>query len=60
MNARAEIAIEVMLHMVEEFIPLGKCWMPSYLHFASAGRPANQRLSGSVKRGGVGACFRIC
>jgi putative protease len=60
MKARAPIAIEVMVHMVEEFIQLGKCWMPSYLHFASTERPATERLSGSVKRGGVGACFRIC
>jgi len=46
---------------VEEFIQLGKCWMPSYHHFAAAERiqPA-LRLAGSVKRGGVGTCFRIC
>jgi collagenase-like PrtC family protease len=47
--------------MVEEFIQLGKCWMPSYLNFAAAVRGgAAQRLGGSVKRGGVGGCFRIC
>jgi len=47
--------------MVEEFIQLGKCWMPSYCHFAAAERiqPA-PRIAGSVKRGGVGTCFRIC
>jgi putative protease len=60
-KAKSSIALELMLHMVEEFIQLGKCWMPSYLHFAAAERmqPA-QRLGGSVKRGGVGSCFRIC
>jgi U32 family peptidase len=60
-KARASIQIEIMLHMVEEFIQLGKCWMPSYVHFAAADRifPA-QRLGGSVKRGGVGTCYRIC
>lgn len=60
-KVRSNIRLELMLHMVEEFVQLGKCWMPSYLHFASADRlvPA-ARLAGSVKRGGVGACFRIC
>ena len=60
-KARSSIAVEVMPHMVEEFIQLGKCWMPSYHHFAAAERiqPA-PRLAGSVKRGGVGTCFRIC
>jgi len=60
-KARSSIAVEVMLHMVEEFIQLGKCWMPSYYHFAAAERiqPA-PRLTGSMKRGGVGTCFRIC
>ncbi|HVP44400.1 MAG TPA: U32 family peptidase, partial [Terriglobales bacterium] len=29
-------------------------------HFAAADRPDAVRLAGSVKRGGVGACFRIC
>ena len=60
-KAKSSIQIEVMLHMVQEFIQLGKCWMPSYMHFAAADRifPA-QRLGGSVKRGGVGSCFRIC
>jgi len=60
-KARASLQIEVMLHMVEEFIQLGKCWMPSYVHFAAADKifPA-QRLGGSVKRGGVGTCYRIC
>ena len=60
-KATSSMAIEVMLHMVEEFLQLGKCWMPSYHHFAAAERiqPA-PRLAGSVKRGGVGTCFRIC
>jgi U32 family peptidase len=60
-RARTSIQVEIMLHMVQEFIQLGKCWMPSYVHFAAADRifPA-QRLGGSVKRGGVGTCFRIC
>lgn len=61
MKAQVSIRIELMLHMVDEFIQLGKCWMPSYLNFAAAGRvQPMQRLSGSVKRGGVGSCFRIC
>jgi len=60
-KARGSIAIELMLHMVEEFIQLGKCWMPSYHHFAAAERiQPPPRLAGSMKRGGVGTCFRIC
>jgi putative protease len=60
-KAKSSIAIELMLHMVEEFIQLGKCWMPSYLRFAEVQRPDETiRLGGSVKRGGVGSCFRIC
>ncbi len=71
------ISVEIMVHMVEEFVLLGKCWMPSYVHlkpspFRAAGSSrdfageapegAHQglRQTGSVKRGGVGACFRIC
>lgn len=72
------IAVEVMIHMVEEFILLGKCWMPSYVHlkpsplsssFASEGMGDGAmpegalrglRQTGSMKRGGVGACFKIC
>jgi U32 family peptidase len=61
MKAKSSIQVEIMLHMVEEFIQLGKCWMPSYLNFVAAERARpSQRLSGSVKRGGVGSCFRIC
>ena len=59
-KAKSSIAVEVMLHMVEEFTQLGKCWMPSYHHFAAAERIQAPRLGGSVKRGGVGTCFRIC
>jgi U32 family peptidase len=73
-----EISIEVMIHMVEEFVLLGKCWMPSYAHLAPSSLPADPpseagvlgetpegaltglRQTGSMKRGGVGACFRIC
>jgi collagenase-like PrtC family protease len=73
MRAIRGIAIEVMIHMVEEFILLGKCWMPSYTHLKpsplaeSALAVATQegaerilRQTGSMKRGGVGACFKIC
>lgn len=67
------ITIEVMVHMVEEFVLLGKCWMPSYVHLkpsllpegTQAGRSPEgadlwRRQTGSMKRGGVGACFKIC
>jgi len=72
------ISVEIMVHMVEEFILLGKCWMPSYVHLkpspfptvfpseaAGAGDPpegarSGMRQTGRMKRGGVGACFRIC
>ncbi len=58
------IAVEIMVHMVEEFVLLGRCWMPSYVHLkptAMAGGVAGAtRQTGSMKRGGVGACFRIC
>ncbi len=72
------ISIEVMIHMVEEFVLLGKCWMPSYVHLAPSPLPIlfpseaagagdapegalkGLRQTGSMKRGGVGACFRIC
>ncbi len=60
----AGITVEVMLHMVEEFVLLGKCWMPSYVHLKPTalpgGIPDALRQTGSMKRGGVGACFRIC
>lgn len=72
------IAVEVMIHMVEEFILLGRCWMPSYVNLkptplpeafppamttaaaAPEGEAPGLRQTGSVKRGGVGACFKIC
>jgi len=71
------IAVEIMVHMVEEFVLLGKCWMPSYVHLkpspfpdsfsseadagdAPEGAFSGMRQTGSMKRGGVGACFRIC
>ena len=70
------IAIEIMVHMVEEPVLLGKCWMPSYVHLkpsplppqlpskaadsSSEDAPPGLRQTGSMKRGGVGACYRIC
>ena len=72
------ISLEMMLHMVEEFVLLGKCSMPSYLHLKPSPAPAlcppqengageapegallGLRQIGSMKRGGIGACFRIC
>ena len=50
--------------MVEEFVLLGKCWMPSYVHLKPTPMPGEatgaRRQTGSMKRGGVGACFKIC
>jgi len=71
------ISVEIMVHMVEEFVLLGKCWMPSYVNLKPTPLPAAAppdgdgagdapeggrwlRQTGSMKRGGVGACFRIC
>jgi putative protease len=72
------ISVEIMVHMVEEFVLLGKCSMPSYVHLkpsplpvldssevadtgdAPEGALRGLRQTGSMKRGGVGACFRIC
>lgn len=58
------VLIEVMSHMVQEFTLLGRCWMPSYHRLnpaPSASQPKSEsRLMGSVKRGGVGVCFKIC
>jgi putative protease len=64
------ISVEIMVHMVEEFVLLGKCWMPSYVTLkpsplpalvpTDAGDACGLRQTGSMKRGGVGACFRIC
>ena len=78
MRAVQQIELEVMIHMVEEFILLGKCWMPSYIHLKPSPLPPSShpaepqefalpegaerglRQTGSMKRGGVGACFKIC
>jgi putative protease len=64
------ISVEIMVHMVEEFVLLGKCWMPSYVNLKPSPLPAvfppdaddarGLRQTGSMKRGGVGTCFRIC
>jgi putative protease len=59
-----DVLIEVMVHMVDEFILLGKCWMPSYYRLNPAPlasqREGGSRLLGSVKRGGAGVCCKIC
>jgi len=59
-----DVVIEVMIHMVEEFILLGKCWMPSYHRLNPTPLAELQgqgnRLVGSMKRGGAGVCFKIC
>lgn len=56
--------IEVMIHMVDEFHQLGKCWMPSYYRTNPSPMPEmpadGERLTGSIKRGGAGVCFRVC
>ena len=59
-----DVMTEVMIHMVEEFILLGKCWMPSYYRLnptplAEVNGEGN-RLVGSMKRGGAGVCFKVC
>ncbi|HEU5394825.1 MAG TPA: peptidase U32 family protein [Candidatus Methylomirabilis sp.] len=60
----ARLQIEVMIHMVEEFILLGRCLMPSYLRLQPRAHPDapgdGRRLLGSMKRGGVGICPRVC
>ena len=52
------------MHMVEEFVLLGRCAMPGYFQLRPTplpdGAPADRRQSGSMKRGGVGACFKVC
>lgn len=53
-----DVQIEVMVQMVDEFILLGKCWMPSYYRLnpalpAPLGTSGGRQL-GSVKRGGAG------
>jgi hypothetical protein len=61
--AAAPIAVEIMVHMVEEFVLLGRCAMPGYFQLRPTplpdGAPADRRQSGSMKRGGVGACFKV-
>jgi putative protease len=56
--------IEVMIHMVDEFHQLGKCWMPSYYRTNPGPMPEmpadGERLTGSIKRGGAGVCFKVC
>jgi putative protease len=58
------VRIEVMVHMVQEFVILGKCWMPSYYRVNPI--PMAQawgqgiRIIGSVKRGGAGVCYSVC
>ena len=59
-----DVLIEVMIHMVEEFIVLGKCWMPSYYRLNPTPlaelHGEGSRLVGSMKRGGAGVCFKVC
>jgi putative protease len=61
---RTRLQIEVMIHMVEEFILLGRCLMPSYLRLQPQPLPDapgdGQRLLGSMKRGGAGICSKVC
>jgi U32 family peptidase len=61
---RVHAQIEVMVHMVDEFHQLGKCWMPSYHRTHPAPMPEmpadGERLTGSIKRGGAGVCFKVC
>lgn len=60
-KATVSIRVEVMVHMVQQFIQLGKCFMPSYLHFHPTEKEeVGLRLTGSMKRGGVGVCFKVC
>jgi putative protease len=60
----APVAVEIMVHMVEEFVLLGRCAMPGYFQLRPTplpgGAPDDRRQSGSMKRGGVGACFKVC
>ncbi|MFQ5881171.1 MAG: peptidase U32 family protein [Candidatus Methylomirabilales bacterium] len=59
-----KVQIEVMVHMVDEFHQLGKCWMPSYYRTNPSPMPEmpadGERLTGSIKRAGAGVCFKIC
>src|SRR5262245_17153105 len=62
--AAAPIDVEIMVHMIEEFVLLGRCAMPGYFQLRPTplpgGAPDDRRQSGSMKRGGVGACFKVC
>ena len=62
--AAAPIPVEIMVHMIEEFVLLGRCAMPGYFQLRPTplpgGTPDERRQSGSMKRGGVGACFKVC
>jgi putative protease len=62
--AAAPIDVEIMVHMVEEFVLLGRCAMPGYFQLRPTPLPGDaggsRRQSGSMKRGGVGACFKVC
>ena len=62
--AAAPIDVEIMVHMIEEFVLLGRCAMPGYFQLRPTplpgGAPDHRRQSGSMKRGGVGACFKVC
>jgi putative protease len=64
MRQHVKARIEVMIHMVDEFHQLGKCWMPSYYRTNPAPMPEmpadGERLTGSIKRGGAGVCFKVC
>jgi collagenase-like PrtC family protease len=59
-----DVLVEAMIHMVDESIVLGKCWMPSYYRLNPIPmadlQGAGSRLVGSMKRGGAGVCFRVC
>jgi len=63
-RSHVKAQIEVMIHMVDEFHQLGKCWMPSYYRTNPAPMPEmpadGERLTGSIKRGGAGICFKVC
>ena len=64
MRPYVKAQIEVMIHMVDEFHQLGKCWMPSYFRTNPSPMPEmpadGERLTGSIKRGGAGVCFKVC
>lgn len=64
MRPCVKVQIEVMIHMVDEFHQLGKCWMPSYYRTHPSPMPEmpadGERLTGSIKRGGAGVCFKVC